>query len=206
MWLIIIDVLDEVHLDFMIAGHTFFFPDACFGCLKKKVRKERILNYDDFHAVVEKSAKCNLAVSTRVPSFRTYDWKTFVKQFFRPVDKISKLHCLEISRGHVIACEVHGDGKPTRQNLMKRGITEEKIRNPSDHGLRRLEDLDTSSRVVLDDKRVDYLKKKILPYIGDSDSDKLDALTKELPQLRTAVGVPAVAVEEAAAADATGTE
>ena len=154
-WLIITGVLDEVHLDFMIAGHTKFYPDACFGCLKRKAIREQILDWDDFHRVVENSAECNLAVNTRDASFRTYNWKAFLTQFFRKVPNISKLHCLDICRDGVTAYEIHGDGKPKIHSLLRTGITEAHTRNPSEYSLQLLDNFDTSDEVGLLHERVE---------------------------------------------------
>ena len=43
----------EIGLNFMIAGHTKFAPDGCFGLLKKAYKKNACSSLDQLAAVVE---------------------------------------------------------------------------------------------------------------------------------------------------------
>ena len=50
----------SIHLHFMIAGHTKFAPDVCFGLIKRKFRRTDISSLDDLAHVVEESVACNI--------------------------------------------------------------------------------------------------------------------------------------------------
>lgn len=82
----------------MIAGHTKFSPDWCFGLLKQKVRKTFVSSIFDIMDCIEKSTKTGLNVPELVglPSGRvlvpTYDWESFLAPYFRPLPGILKNH------------------------------------------------------------------------------------------------------------------
>ena len=59
MWRVLRGLHQSNTLHFMIAGHTKFFPDACFGIVKK-FRQADVSSLDDLARVVEESAVCNI--------------------------------------------------------------------------------------------------------------------------------------------------
>ena len=44
MWLIQLGILQEVHLEFLVAGHSFMPCDRCFGTLEKSFKRKECLN------------------------------------------------------------------------------------------------------------------------------------------------------------------
>ena len=72
---------DTITLSFMIAGHTKFSPDSCFGLLKQQFRKTCVDTLKDLSDVVEKSASCNtvemVGWEDGIPLIPTYNWQSY---------------------------------------------------------------------------------------------------------------------------------
>ena len=51
----------RINLNFLITGHTKFFPDGCFGLLKQAFRRHAVSSLDQFQSVVNGSARVNSA-------------------------------------------------------------------------------------------------------------------------------------------------
>ena len=49
----------DLSLKFMVAGHTKFASDRCFGFLKRAFRREHMSGLCEFKAVADGSAECN---------------------------------------------------------------------------------------------------------------------------------------------------
>jgi len=84
--------LKEVEVTYGKVGHTRMFPDACFGLIKRAVKKEEVVTPQQlFEVVDQRSSECNQAVG---PSeFYWFDWKEFLGQFYSsPVPSIMSLH------------------------------------------------------------------------------------------------------------------
>ena len=93
-----------IQLHFMIAGHTKFSPDACFGLIKRKFHKTAVSSLDDLAHVVKESAACNIYQlvgsqngSTIVPS---QDWTGFLSSHFRRLDGIKQYHHFRFEQDH----------------------------------------------------------------------------------------------------------
>ena len=108
LWRVMTGLHHTVNLHFMIAGHTKFSPDACFGLIKRKFRRTAVSSLDDLADVVEESATCNICqlVGTQdgrviVPS---RDWAGFLSPHFRRLDGIKQYHhfCFERDRPGVV--------------------------------------------------------------------------------------------------------
>ncbi len=127
MWfaslLVAIGLFEEVKISFMVAGHTVSFPihsppfphprplpsppfpqrcycDACFGLIKRKLRKGNVYTPRTFvDEVVNKCCKGDY-IKAVVPSQLTfYDWKAFLPSLFtKPVQGISKFHVFRFSK------------------------------------------------------------------------------------------------------------
>ena len=92
---------DEIHLSFMITGHTKFSPDWCFGLWKKKYRQTKVSSLTELAEVVNTSASVNFAElvgselgQVLVPA---YDWQSFFSKKFIKLKGIKKLHHLRFT-------------------------------------------------------------------------------------------------------------
>jgi len=84
--------LKVVEVTFGKVGHTKMFPDACFGLIKRAVKKEELVTPQQLYNVVDlRSSDCNQAVGP--DEFQWFDWKGFLGQFYSsPVPSIMTLH------------------------------------------------------------------------------------------------------------------
>ena len=89
-WRIILQLHHSVRYSFLIAGHTKFGPDRCFGIIKKSYKLNYISSVYEFADMVESSStginKAQL-VGTHdgtviVP---VYNWSSFLERFFKRV-------------------------------------------------------------------------------------------------------------------------
>ena len=81
--------LETIDYNFLIAGHTKFAPDWCFGLVKQKTRKTYISSLFDIARAVEDSATVNTAEFVGLHNGRvlvtTYDWTSFLETFFKKI-------------------------------------------------------------------------------------------------------------------------
>jgi len=101
---------NNITLSFMIAGHTKFSPDWCFGLLAN---------------VVNTSANVNTTQLTGTPDgtviVPTYDWQTFLYEHTKKLVGIKSFHHLRFSsttKGHVFA-RLKSDSPEVDFNLLK---------------------------------------------------------------------------------------
>ena len=70
-------------ISFMVAGHTKFAPDWCFGLLKSKMRRAVLSSQADIEAACKASAVCNLVQCVGMQDGQVivpcYDWATFFR-------------------------------------------------------------------------------------------------------------------------------
>ena len=89
-----------IELSFLIAGHTKFSPDGCFGVLKRQFRRTKVNTLQDIVEVVNKSASLNHAELTGTQSGETlipvYDWSSFFQPHLHKLAGIKTLHHIAI--------------------------------------------------------------------------------------------------------------
>lgn len=96
-WRTILQLHISVRYSFLIAGHTKFAPDRCFGIIKKLYKQNCISSIYEFANMVESSStgvnKAQL-VGTHdgtviVP---VYDWCSYLEQYFKRLPNIKSYH------------------------------------------------------------------------------------------------------------------
>ena len=102
-WRTILQLHNSVKYSFLIAGHTKFGPDRCFGIIKRSFKLNYISSIYEFADMVESSStgvnKAQL-VGTHdgtviVP---VYEWSSFLEQFFKRVTNIKNYHHFRFSK------------------------------------------------------------------------------------------------------------
>lgn len=93
-WRCSIGLHQTITLNFLIAGHTKFAPDGCFGLIKKSFRRNVVSSLSELAAVINESAGINesqLVGSEDGTSFvPVADWQCHLSPFFRPLYGIKK--------------------------------------------------------------------------------------------------------------------
>ncbi|XP_031553742.1 uncharacterized protein LOC116290781 [Actinia tenebrosa] len=112
---------------FLIAGHTKFSPDWCFGLLKQSFRRRYVSSLFDSLEAVDKSTVSGVNIgklcglhdgNVLVP---VYDWVSFFKQYFKKIKGISKFHHFRFSKEHpgVVYCRKLIDSPEIKHQVLK---------------------------------------------------------------------------------------
>eukprot|EP00111_Clytia_hemisphaerica_P021625 TCONS_00063608-protein len=102
MWRILNGFHEKIEYSFMIAGHTKFSCDRCFGSFKKKLRSTRVSSPYEIADVYDQS-KCNFAVlvgnHNKDITVQTYDWSHYFEKElrFQTIKDILKYHHFRMS-------------------------------------------------------------------------------------------------------------
>ena len=93
----------SVKYSFLIAGHTKFGPDRCFGLIKKSYKLNYISSLYEFANMVESSSagvnKAQLVgTHTGTVIVPVYNWCSFLEQFFKRVPNIKSYHHFRFSK------------------------------------------------------------------------------------------------------------
>jgi len=93
-WRVAVGLHKSITLNFLIAGHTKFAPDWCFGLLKQAFRRHAVSSLEELASVVNGSASVNVSQlvgeadgTTHVP---VSDWQAWLTAFFRPLPGIKQ--------------------------------------------------------------------------------------------------------------------
>lgn len=116
---------------FLVAGHTKFAPDHCFGLIKKAYKVNYVSLVYEFARLVETSSSTgvNKAQLTGMHNGRVivpvYDWISFLGQYFRKLPNITKFHYFHFSQenpGMVFNKEFVSSSEQSLM-LLKRSVT-----------------------------------------------------------------------------------
>ncbi|CAG2211264.1 unnamed protein product [Mytilus edulis] len=97
LWKCLQGFTKTINLHFMIAGHTKCLCDACFGMLKKIIRKSDVNTVSQLVKIVDNSAKCNRSEvynenDDDENSLKWYRWDNFFTKYFKPLRGIGKFY------------------------------------------------------------------------------------------------------------------
>ena len=88
----------NIELHFMVAGHTKFGPDWCFGLLKQKFRRTPVSCLDDMVRVTKESTMTGVNLAQLVGNENhqvqvpLYSWQTFFFGSFKPLLGMKQFH------------------------------------------------------------------------------------------------------------------
>ena len=126
-WRVLCGFHHSILYSFLIAGHTKFSPDWCFGLLKQSFRRNFVSSLFDLMQTVDSSTVTGVNVSklcglhdgsVLVP---VYDWASYLEPFFKKIPGISKYHHFRFSKGHpgVVFCREFVDSGETEFQILK---------------------------------------------------------------------------------------
>eukprot|EP00056_Hartaetosiga_gracilis_P012674 m.203229 g.203229 ORF g.203229 m.203229 type:complete len:654 (+) comp13728_c3_seq1:2020-3981(+) len=100
LYLSLISVTSKVDINyhFQLPGHTKFFPDSCFGILKRKLYKNNVLSCKQMHTLIRESSKCNDTIHHN--TIRYFDWESFLNDHYvegvlKKIPQIAKIRQFE---------------------------------------------------------------------------------------------------------------
>ena len=95
-WRCCVGLHQSITLNFLVAGHTKFGPDGCFGLLKRAFKRSAVSSLKELAEVVEGSACLNevqlVGLEDGTSIVPVADWQTFFDPHFRPLPEIKKYH------------------------------------------------------------------------------------------------------------------
>ena len=159
----------KLGLHFLIAGHTKFGPDWCFGLFKQVFRKSRVDRLADIATVMAKSSEVkgvNLAqlVGNEDGSVlvETHDWQSHLTPYFRRLPQIKSYQhfSFDSERPGVVMAKKHRDAEVVEFQLLK----DPAIRPP-------VSGLPVLPPPGLDMARQQYLFKEIRKFCRDDAKD-----------------------------------
>ena len=89
---------------FLIAGHTKFGPDRCFGMIKKSYKVTYISSIFELACLVENSSSIGINKAQLVGTHNgrvivpVYDWTSFLEPYFKRIPNIKKYHHFRFSK------------------------------------------------------------------------------------------------------------
>ena len=97
-WRIATKLHRSIKYSFLIAGHTKFGPDRCFGMLKKSYKVNFISSLYELAGMVDGSSSTGVNKAQLVATHGgriivpAYDWSTFLGQYFKKITNITNFH------------------------------------------------------------------------------------------------------------------
>lgn len=126
-WRILCGMHDSILYSFLIAGHTKFSPDWCFGLIKQSFRRRYVSSLFDLMEAVDQSTVTGVNISklcglhdgtVLVP---VYDWVKFLEPFFKKIPGISKFHHFRFTKEHpgVLFCRLLSGSEEIEFHILK---------------------------------------------------------------------------------------
>ena len=92
MWRVATGLHESITLNFLVAGHTKFAPDWCFGLVKQAFRRHMVNSVSCMESVVNKSATCNLAQAVGYENDESIvpvcDWQQYLSKSCRTLNGV----------------------------------------------------------------------------------------------------------------------
>ena len=158
----------KIGYHFMIAGHTKFLVDGCFGLIKKKTRRTFISSLADIgDAVIDSSpnAVVNIpefvGLEDEVVRIPTYDWTAFLEKYFKAIPNIKSYQHFRFSDEHpgIVFCKESIESDEVAINILK------------DHLPKKGEMPNKIKRKPVSLERREYLFKEIRQFCKDESKD-----------------------------------
>ena len=103
-WRTLMELHNSIQYSFLIAGHTKFGPDRCFGIIKKAYKVTYVSSLYEFARLVETSGTSGINKTQLVGTHNgrvlvpVYDWSSFLGQYFKRFPNILKFHHFRFSK------------------------------------------------------------------------------------------------------------
>ncbi|KAL3045312.1 hypothetical protein OYC64_013556 [Pagothenia borchgrevinki] len=136
-WRCMVGLHQDITLNFLIAGHTKFAPDWCFGLFKQQFRRTPVSCLKDISQAVRSSTVTGVNIPQLVGNesgetfVKTNDWHNFLAPSFRPLPGIKRYHHLRFTSaepGVVYAKEFEGKEEESFMLLRTGCFTDQEAR------------------------------------------------------------------------------
>lgn len=102
-WRVINELHQSINYSFLIAGHTKFAPDRCFGLIKRAYKVNFISSLYEFARMVDCCSTTGVNKAQLVGTHDgqeivpVYDWAAFLSEYFTKLPNIKKYHHFRFS-------------------------------------------------------------------------------------------------------------
>jgi len=103
-WRVIHELHESIRYSFLIARHTQFGPDRCFGIIKRSYKVSHVSSLSEFAQIVESSSVAGVNKAQLVGTHNgkaivpVYNWSAFLEQYFVKLPGIKKFHQFRFSK------------------------------------------------------------------------------------------------------------
>lgn len=126
LWRVMTGKHREIHISFMLAGHTKFAPDWCFGLFKRKFRLTKVDCLADISAVAKACSSSGVLLPQLCGNedglvfVPTYAWDTHLfPQTFKKLPSIKKYHHFLLKADGSVTCKMYVDSEPVVYHLLQ---------------------------------------------------------------------------------------
>ena len=105
-WRVLCGLHDSILYSFLIAGHTKFSPDWCFGLIKQSFKRRYVSFLFDLMEAVDQSTVSGVNKAKLCGPYNgtilvpVYDWVTFLEPYFKKIPGISAFHHFRFSKAY----------------------------------------------------------------------------------------------------------
>ena len=170
MWLIHLGMLEEVHLEFLVSGHSYMPCDRCFGTLETSFKRKECINTpQEYREIINASTK---STSVTMGQEHLLDFKDLINsiQFRKGKDvKFSKARRIVLTSVDPWAMEIITATGTERVDLNKRsnkvdGVDQKSLQElVGSHTLKPKYEAD--KQITIGASKVDHLK-KLRPFLS----------------------------------------
>lgn len=125
LWRVMTGRHKKITLSFLVAGHTKFAPDACFGLFKRKFRHSKVDCLNDIVEVAKQSSSQNIIIpqlcgtedgAVLVP---IRDWASFLQRWFKRLPGLKKVHHFDFLPSGEVHTKQTCTSEPSATSLLK---------------------------------------------------------------------------------------
>ena len=118
---------ENITYSFLVAGHTKFSPDWCFGLMKQRIRRTFVSSLFDILEANDKSTlsgvNCGKLVGLHDETVlvKTYDWSGHLAPYFKKLTGISKFHHFRFNKNYPgkVFYKEHADATEKEFQMLK---------------------------------------------------------------------------------------
>ena len=125
LWRVMTGLHHTIDYSFLLAGHTKFAPDWCFGLMKQRTRRTFISSLFDIARAVEDSATVNTAELVGLHNGRVlipaYDWMSYLDTFFKRIPQLKTYHHFRFDKDFpgTVFCKQYWSTEERALNILK---------------------------------------------------------------------------------------
>ena len=125
LWRVMTRLHHTINYNFLLAGHTKFAPDWCFGFAKQRTRRTFISSLFDIARAIEDSATVNTAELVGLHNgnvlIPTYDWMSYFETFFNRIPHLKTYHDFRFDKDFpgTVFCKQYWSSEEQALNILK---------------------------------------------------------------------------------------